>query len=152
MSTRRITADAIGILVLAVLAGLVAWLVAAVYGKENAIWAWSVGFPVLAVCSPFAWHNDKWPTEPPDVFLCALVSILVGVLFLAIDAVVGSFDSPQLKFRDAIWHAGSPFGIVLTIAVCPGFTLIGLAGTVRALLVRRNDTTSTTAVATREGD
>jgi hypothetical protein len=144
MPIRRNVADAIGILVLAVLAGFVAWLVAAVYGRDNAIWAWILGFPVLAVCSMFAWHNDKWPTDPRDVFLYGLISIPVGTLFLAVDAIVGSSQDPQLKFRDAIWHAGSPFGIVLTIAICPGFTLVGLAGAARALLVARNETSSTT--------
>ena len=143
MSTRRIMADAIGVLVLAVLAGVVAWLVAAVYGKENAIWAWSLGFPVLAICGMFAWHNDKWPTDPHDVFLYAIISIPVGALSFAIDAIISTSLYPQLKFRDAIWHAGSPLGIVLTMAICPGFTLVGLAGAARALLVRRNDTSST---------
>lgn len=142
MSIRRILPDAIGILVLAVLAGITAWLVAGVYGKEDAVWAWALGFPALAVVSLFAWHSEKWPTEPPETFLCALITLPVGALFLAIDSVVGSFDSPQLRFRDAIWQAGSPFGIVLTIAICPGFTLIGLAGTVRALLVNRNAASS----------
>jgi hypothetical protein len=144
MSTRRITADAVGIMVLAVLTGLVAWLVAILYGKHDAIWTWGLGFPVLAVCSLFAWHSDRWPTEPDAVFWCAVASIFLGVLFLAIDDVVSGSKSPGLRFRDAIWQAGSPFGIVLTIAIFPGFTLIGLAGTVRALLVRPNGTSSET--------
>jgi hypothetical protein len=125
---RRNVADAVGISVLAVLAGFVALLVAAVYGKENASWAWGLGFPVLAVC---------------DIFLYALVSVPVGALSLAVDAVVGGSQDANLKFRDAIWHAGSPFGIVLTIAICPGLTLVCLAGAARALLVTRNDTSST---------
>jgi hypothetical protein len=144
MPIRRIMADAIGVFVLAVLAAVVAWLLATVYGKENAIWAWSLGFPFLAVSGLIAWHNHKWPTDPQDAFLYALISIPVGLLFLAVDAIVGGSDQPQLKFRDAIWHAGSPFGIVLTIAICPGFTLVGVAGAARALWVRRNDTSSTT--------
>jgi hypothetical protein len=144
MPIHRNAADAIGLLVLAVLAGFVAWLVAVVYSKEDAVWAWSLGFPVLAVCGLFAWHNDKWPTDPRYAFLYALGSILVGAAFVAIDAVVSTSSYPQLPFRDAIWHAGGPFGIVLTIAICPGFTLVGLAGAVRALLVTRNDTSSTT--------
>jgi hypothetical protein len=136
--------DAISVLVLAVLAGVVAWPVGAVYGKENAIWAWSLGLPVLAVCGLFAWHNDKWPADPHDVFVYALISIPVGALSFAIDAIISTSHYPQLMFRDAIWHAGSPFGIVLTIAICPGFTLVGLAGAARTLLVRKNDTSSTT--------
>jgi hypothetical protein len=143
MHIRRNVADAIGLLVLAVLTGFVAGLVAVVYGKEDAVWSWSLGFPVLAVCSLFVWHSDKWPTEPQGILLYALLSIGGGAAFFAIDAVLSTSRYPELPFREAIWHAGSPFGIVLTIAVCPGYTLIALAGAARALLVTRNDSDST---------
>jgi|HubBroStandDraft_1064217.scaffolds.fasta_scaffold1208137_1 hypothetical protein len=143
MSIHRSVADAIGLLVLAVLAGFVAWLVAVVYGKEDAVWAWCLGFPVLAVCGLFAWHSEKWPTEPQDALIYALGSIFVGAAFFAIDAVTSTSRYPQLPFREAIWHAGSPFGIVLTIAICPCFTLVALAGAARALLVTKDNTSST---------
>lgn len=143
MPIHRNVGDAIGLLVLALLAGFVAWLVAVVYGKEDAVWAWSLGFPILAVCGVFAWHSDKWPAEPQDILLYALLSIGGGAAFFAIDAVLSTSRYPQLPFREAIWHAGSPFGILLTIAICPGFTLVALAGAARALLVTRDDTSST---------
>lgn len=130
-----IVADGIGVLVLAGLAGLVAWIIATVYTKGDAIWAWSIGFPLLAICGLLVWHSEKWPMDPQDVFLYGLLSVPAGFASFVIDALISTSQYPQLPFRYAIWHAGSPFGIVLTICICPGFTLVALAGTVRALIL-----------------
>ena len=41
------------------------WLVAAVYSKEDAVWAWSLGFPILAICGLIARQSAKWPVDKP---------------------------------------------------------------------------------------
>jgi hypothetical protein len=41
------------------------WLVAAVYSKEDAVWAWSLGFPILAICGLIAWQSAKWHIDKP---------------------------------------------------------------------------------------
>jgi hypothetical protein len=135
MRMHPFVADGIGVFVLAALAGLAAWIVAIVYSKEDAIWAWSLGFPLLAICGLFAWHSEKWPTDSRDALLYALGSLPVGVVFLFIDGLIGGSTDPKLPFRDAIWHSGSPFGTVLTIVICPGFTLVALAGAVRGFFL-----------------
>ena len=136
MSKKHIPADATGLLALAALAGVVAWPLAVIYSKSDAIWAWSVGFPILAVSSLIAWHHDKWPTDSGDLLRDALISIPVGTISFMIDAAISTANYPRLAFRYAIWHAGSPFGIPLTIMICPGFTLIALAGIARAALYK----------------
>lgn len=135
MRLHRYTADAIGLLVLAILAALVAWVIAAVYNTQNAVWAFIVGLPILGICALIAWHSNKWPADWQTVLIFALGSILVGAAFLLTDGLIGGSTDPQVPFRNAIWRAGSPFGILLTIAVCPCFTLIALSGTVRGLLL-----------------
>jgi len=135
---RQIVPDAIGIISLAGLATLVAWAVAALYTKEDAIWAWAIGFPIMAICALVAWYDRRWPSDSQDVLLYGLVSIPVGGISLAIDFLIGSSMYPQLPFRYAIWEAGSPFGIILTICICPGYTLVALSGAVRSLLLTKD--------------
>lgn len=133
-------ADAIGLLVLAVLAGFVAGLTSIVYGKDYAIWALSLGLPLLAICGLFAWHNELWPTDPKGALRVALISIPVSGVSFVLDALIGNAFYPTLPFRYAIWQRGSP--IVLTVAICPGVTFVALAGLVRALLVNRYNASS----------
>lgn len=61
--------------------------------------------------------------------------MVIGAVSFAIDLMIGTSQAPNAPIRYAVWHSGTPFGIVLTIAICPGFTLIGLAGTVREFLL-----------------
>ena len=124
--------DMIGALTLAALAALVAWLIEAVYGPADAYWAVGIGYPILLISSLLAWHSAKWPKDADDLFRYGCVSVPVGAISLTIDAMIGTFNYPQLPLREAIWRAGSPFGIPLTIAICPGFTLVALAGAARA--------------------
>lgn len=131
----RIVADVIGVCVLAALAALIAWGITAVYTKQDAIWAWAVGFPVAAISALVAWHHDKWPLDSRDVLLYGLLSIPMGAVSLVVDFLIGSSMYPRLPFRYAVWEVGSPFGIVLTICICPGFTLVALSGAVRAVML-----------------
>ena len=139
MPRRRSVPDAVGLLVLA---GLVAWFLGFVYGFQTAIGTWCLGYPLLAIVALYAWHHEKWPTDPVDLMRYALFSIPFGATSFAIDAAISTSNYPKLPFREAIWHAGSPFGIFLTICICPGFTAVLLAGAVRAFLLTHTGTTS----------
>jgi len=135
-SIHRSAANGIGVIVLAALAGLVACFIAALYTRADAIWAWSIGFPVLAICALLLWHDKRWPADPQDALQYGLLSIPAGGISLMVDFLVGSSMGPQLPFRYAIWQAGSPFGIILTICICPGFTIVALAGAARGFLLK----------------
>ena len=134
--------DAVGLLVLAALAGLVAWFLGFVYGFQTAIWTWCLGYPLLAIVALYAWHHEKWPTDPVDLTRYALFSIPAGATSFAIDAGISMANHPKLPLREAVWRAGSLFGIPLTICICPGFTAVALAGAVRACLITPRDNRS----------
>jgi len=117
MRVHRYVPTAVGLLALAALAGLAAWFIAGVYGSGDALWAFGIGYPVLVISSLIAWQSEKWPEDWQDLLRNGLISIVVGAGSFAVDAAISTSNYPKLPFREAIWHAGSPFGIVLTIAI-----------------------------------
>lgn len=131
-------ADIVGLLALAVPMTAISILVRS---TEYVVWLWILGYPLLAGCCLYAWHSDKCSTEPSKNLLFALGSVFVGSLSFTIDAVVTTSMYPKLPFSQAIWHAGSPFGILLTLFLCPTMTMFYLAGAARAQMLRRGTET-----------
>jgi hypothetical protein len=130
-------ADAVGVLAVGVFAAGVAWVVARLYGKITGIWAWCIGYPVLGVAGVLVWHSEKWPHDVIDAFAGVIASAVLGATFFGIDLMIGSGEAPNAPIQYAVWHSGGPFGIMLTICVCPGTTLVALGGTVRELLLAK---------------
>jgi len=62
-------------------------------------------------------------------------STLLGALSVGVDMLVGSLTHPGMSPVQAGTKAGSPFGFILTIFLCPGVTLVAVAGLVRSFLV-----------------
>jgi hypothetical protein len=98
-----------------------------------------IGFLGLAGFALYIWHKDppvEILAEPGQWALAILASVLLGSVSFAIDIFVGSTSNPGLSPIEAGRKAGSPFGFPLTVLLCPGFTMVAIAGLMRALLLR----------------
>jgi hypothetical protein len=103
--------------------------------------SWPVGiliYVVLACAALYVWHNNKfYDTTPSGWLIFAAVSIPGAAISFAIDVLVGSsvMHGPAHSFLEAAEHAGSPFGFLMTILICPCFTMLAVAGSIRALIL-----------------
>jgi membrane protease YdiL (CAAX protease family) len=132
-------ADVIGLVVLAVqLVLIVRWL-AADDGFRLGVGV--MAYLALAVCALSMWHGEKTAQQlsnSTEWAAAIAVSVLLGAIFFAVDMVVGSTNNPGVSAVEAGTRAGSPFGFVLTILICPGFTMVAVAGFIRSFVWRTN--------------
>jgi len=98
-----------------------------------------LGFVVLASCALYMWYSEKITQKINDLggWAAAVgVSVLLGALSFGCDMLVGIINYPGLSPFRAATKVGSPFGFVLTVLLCPGFTMVAVAGFIRALVLR----------------
>jgi drug/metabolite transporter (DMT)-like permease len=95
-----------------------------------------VAFAIAAPCAWYAWREPRAPETSLHWVLAAIGSVVFGALFFLIDASVGHQKVANASMLQAAESAGSPFGIVLTVFVCPGLTIICLGGAARAAYER----------------
>jgi hypothetical protein len=133
-------ADAIGLILIAVeLTVLFWWLVP---DDGTRFIAGIVAYGVLVGLALAMWHGKeaKRFSVPYDWARVVVGSILLGALSLGVDMLVGSFIHPGMSPIEAGMKAGSPFGFILTIFLCPGLTVVAVAGLVRSFLAgEKND-------------
>ncbi|MGA9308607.1 MAG: hypothetical protein WBW31_24645 [Candidatus Sulfotelmatobacter sp.] len=136
-------ADAIGLVLIAVeLTVLFWWLVP---DDGTRFIAGIVAYGVLVGLALAMWHGKeaKRFSDAYDWARVIVGSILLGALSFGVDALVGSFIHPGMSPLEAGTKAGSPFGFILTIFLCPGVTMVAVAGLVRSLLAgETNDNAS----------
>ena len=130
---RLLTSDAVGILVIGV---QVYWLVP---DASSRLTLGILAVSVLTGLALYFWHKEP-PMEhlssPGEWALAIPISVLIGAVSFGIDVLVGLISNPNLPPIKAGTRAGSPFGFVLTVMICPGFTMLAVAGLLRALLLR----------------
>lgn len=108
------------------------------------IWG-NLAYLVLATVALYFWHKEppaKHITEPSEWAAAIVASVLMGAVSFGIDMIVGLISNPKLSPVEAGTKAGSPFGFPLTVMLCPGFTMIAIAGLLRALLLRTGATSA----------
>jgi hypothetical protein len=107
-----------------------------------------LAYIVLAALAVYLWHKEP-PVEhlsgPGEWAAAILGSVLLGGVSFGIDMLIGLFNYPKLTPIDAGTKAGSPFGFPLTLMFCPGFTMVAIAGLVRALLLQERSETRNSA-------
>ncbi len=123
-------ADVVGLLILAVETAII---VAAFCYRSNPVITFVIAFLVLAVTGLYSWRKEKSPTTAKGWILFALGSIVVGALFFAVDIWVGHSAYPNLPLVDAGLHNYGFLGFGWTLIVCPGLTMIAIAGAARSL-------------------
>ena len=89
------------------------------------------GWLVLLPASPFAWHSERWPQKPVECIALFFGSIAMGAMCLGADYLLSSGEGFP-------W-VGSPFGSMLTLAICPGLSLIAAGGIARAYYLAKTD-------------
>jgi hypothetical protein len=130
---KRLTADAIALLVLAVES---AFVIAA--GKAVLPGRFTTGlaigaFPVLAGISIAIFHAEDEKLSAAKWAWLALGSPVVGFGFFGVDW----FLAFAFGGSDPLHYPTTPLGLPLTILVCPVSTMVCVAGFARALWVRR---------------
>jgi len=135
-----LVSDAIGILIIGIeLYWAVRWLVPA----DSPLTLYIFSFVVLAGVALYVWHKDppiEHLSEPSEWAMAVVASILLAGVSFGIDMTIGLVNNPKLSPIEAGTKAGSPFGFPLTVMLCPGFTVLAIAGLVRALLLRSGAT------------
>jgi hypothetical protein len=98
-----------------------------------------LAYIVIAGLALYLWRKEppvKNLSEPSEWALAIVGSVVLGGVSFGIDMLIGLFNNPKLSPIEAGTHAGSPFGFPLTVMLCPGFTMIAIAGLLRALVLR----------------
>ena len=97
---------------------------------------WFVMPPVLAGLTLYCVHQPKALKLDTQEWVGALFgTVLLGAVFFAIDVVLGSMHGNYRSLLETGFHAGGPFGIVLTVMICPVGTIISLGGLVRHIVL-----------------
>ena len=102
-----------------------------------------LAYLVLAGLALYLWHKEppvEHLSEPGEWAVAILGSVLAGGVSFGIDILVGLIINPQLTPIEAGTKAGSPFGFALTVMLCPGFTMLTIAGLLRAFLLQMGAT------------
>ena len=91
--------------------------------------AWIGLYCIIAIIAIAIWHSEKAPQSSLLWLEMVVGSFVLGLLFFVSDILVGHISHPNLPLIEAAQQA--PFGFFLTLATCPGLTIIAIAGLVR---------------------
>lgn len=137
-----IVADVIGLVLIAVQLMLIFhWLVP---DDGTRIVTGVFAYGILAASALGMWHGKEVSERFSDAYdwsRLTVGSILVGCLSFGVDVLVGSSTHPDMSPIKAGTQAGSPFGFILTIFLCPGITMVAVASVVRSFLVHEKEHT-----------
>jgi hypothetical protein len=90
-------------------------------------------FLVLASVGIALWHQEKFSQTVKQWGRFTLSSVVLGIAFFGADLLLAYLHGHPNPLR----FPGGLLGLPLTLAVCPGFTLICVAGLVRAFYINR---------------
>lgn len=131
VSSRRIVADAIGLIVLA---GLTALCAAVVPASEVAKPVFFFAYLALAVVGLCAWHSKKSPQRPWTWLLLVFLVIVIGAINFCVILTIGYNHHPGLTLLNAVASSGDG---ILTIICYPTMIFVGLAGAARSIYTNR---------------
>ena len=129
-------ADAVGLVVLAVEAALLAVLRPL---GEGVLANFAIIFLIAAAATMLLWRSEESPKTAMGWVLLAAGSFLIGLVFFGIDVLLGHLQRPSMPWLEAGTQVGGPAGFGLTLIACPGMTVIVVAGAARALVLRSRD-------------
>lgn len=91
------------------------------------------GFLALATLGLASWHQKRFSQTVKQWRKLTLSSVILGIAFFGSDLFWAYLHGHANPFLDN----GGLLGLPLTFLVCPGATMICLAGIVRAFLISR---------------
>ncbi len=106
-------------------------------GINIPVWAWLIPYVILAGSAMLIWHGRARVESYLGWLWFILGSIGFGALFLSMDVFNGGLAHPGLPLFEAAHSVGGIFGYGLTLIVCPGMTMVGIASLLRLVWLRR---------------
>jgi hypothetical protein len=115
------------------------WALVAVQVIDSPLIIVTIAEPVMIMAALHAWHGHKKSRNAgaENWMAGTILTPLLGAASFAIDVFVGSFHGTYSNFFQAGFHAGGPFGIVVTVLICPIATIICLGGWIRCSILER---------------
>jgi hypothetical protein len=110
------------------------------FGIFSAPWiAEIIAAPILVGATLYAWYVSEGGrrADTETWMMGTIFTPLFGAMSFAIDVFTGSTTGHYSNFVQAAFHAGSPFGILLTVMICPIATIICAGSWVRRSLLDR---------------
>jgi hypothetical protein len=128
-----IPADIIGVVVLGLqVLVLFRWILPAFESRL----AWGVvAYGLLACGAMYMWHARKIKemiSEPGEWAATIGGSVVLGALSFGVDVMLGAKNNPGLSLLETATKSGSPLGFPLTVLLCPGLTVVAIAGLIRS--------------------
>lgn len=139
MGKFRVICDVAGLAVVVVGTGVVVWVLVS-FDVLNDPWvAGLIAAPTLIGTTLYTWYASKAGQDfDTEKWMAGTLSTpLLGAVFFAIDVFIGSTHGHYANFVQAAFRAGSPFGILLTMLVCPIGTIICAGSWMRSALLDR---------------
>jgi hypothetical protein len=92
-----------------------------------------IGFLALAAIGIAIWHKKKASQSAAAWGKLLVIALILGIGFFGVDLLVALLNGQ----RNPLHVAGGLLGLPLTVLVFPAFTMICLAGLVRAVYISR---------------
>ena len=139
MRALRLTCDAVGLIVVSAGTGAAVWFLAYVCVLCSPWITTAIALPVLLVVTLYVWYATKAgrETDAENWLYGTIFTPLFGAMSFAIDVFIGSSNGHYSSLVEAGFHAGGPFGIVLTVCICPIGTVICAGSLARSSLLDR---------------
>jgi hypothetical protein len=93
----------------------------------------AISFPILVIVGLVLWHRKEFSQTVKQWSSLAVRSVILGIGFFGVDFLVALSQGQP----NPLHFPGGLLGLPLTLLVCPGGTIICLAGAVRALYISR---------------
>jgi len=139
MSKLRMICDVAGSALVVVGSGVAVWVLA-YFEVLSEPWITAfIAAPILVGAALWTWYASKAAQDfDTEKWMAGTLSTpLLGAASFAIDVFIGSTHGHYANFVQAAFQAGSPFGILLTVLICPIGTIICAGSWVRSALLDR---------------
>ena len=135
--SRKVVCDIVGLCIVAIGTILAVWALIPFDVLGNAKVVAMIATPTLIGAALYTWYVSKTGQKnDTDAWMgLTLFSPLIGAVSFAIDVLVGSIHGHYSNFVQAASHAGGPFGIVVTVLICPIGTIISAGSWARSALL-----------------
>ena len=122
-------ADIIALLALGLQYWLIIFLIRAWFHMTLSFVEVAIAFLILVCIGIVLWHGDTFAQRVNGWRKAILTSIVLGVAFFGVDFLIALLKGHQ---ANPFHFPGGLLGLPLTFLICPGGTIICLAGLVRA--------------------
>lgn len=127
-------ADTIALLALGLQYFLIAFLIRWWFRTPLSAIELAIAFLILASIGIVLWHRDTFARTTKEWGKIALGSVVLGVAFFGVDFLIALLKGQE---ANPFHFPGGLLGLPLTFLVCPGGTMICLAGLVRSAYLKQ---------------